>query len=137
MAGQAFGVLKRGPDVRTAAKSGEPAMTSLRPTYSGERSASRRSWWRIRRRRDSNNDSGFDDARFAADARAPKPLLRPTAQPRPRLRSDSDVTGSGAPAADSRQLRRRQLQNGAAPNDKKADEQKKKDEKKNKDKKKK
>ena len=29
---QAFGVLKRGPDVRAAAKSGEPAMTSLRPT---------------------------------------------------------------------------------------------------------
>jgi outer membrane protein assembly factor BamD len=32
LASQAFGVLKRGPDVRTAAKSGEPAMTSLRPT---------------------------------------------------------------------------------------------------------
>jgi len=30
--GQAFGVLKRGPDVRAAAKSGEPTMTSLRPT---------------------------------------------------------------------------------------------------------
>jgi len=30
--GQAFGVLKRGPDVRAAAKSGEPAMTSLRPS---------------------------------------------------------------------------------------------------------
>jgi outer membrane protein assembly factor BamD len=29
---QAFGVLKRGPDVRAAAKSGEPAMTSLRPS---------------------------------------------------------------------------------------------------------
>jgi len=29
---QALGVLKRGPDVRAAAKSGEPAMTSLRPT---------------------------------------------------------------------------------------------------------
>jgi outer membrane protein assembly factor BamD len=29
---QAFGLLKRGPDVRTAAKSGTPAMTSLRPT---------------------------------------------------------------------------------------------------------
>ena len=32
LAGQAFGVLKRGPDVRAAAKSGEPAMTPLRPT---------------------------------------------------------------------------------------------------------
>ena len=31
MAGQAFGILKRGPDVRTAAKSGDPAMTPLRP----------------------------------------------------------------------------------------------------------
>ena len=30
--GQAFGFLKSGPDVRTAAKSGEPAMTSLRPS---------------------------------------------------------------------------------------------------------
>jgi outer membrane protein assembly factor BamD len=29
---QALGALKRGPDVRAAAKSGEPAMTSLRPT---------------------------------------------------------------------------------------------------------
>lgn len=32
MFGQAFGVLKRGPDIRAAAKSGEPAMTSLRPS---------------------------------------------------------------------------------------------------------
>jgi outer membrane protein assembly factor BamD len=32
MTSQALGVLKRGPDVRTAAKSGTPAMTSLRPT---------------------------------------------------------------------------------------------------------
>jgi outer membrane protein assembly factor BamD len=32
LAGQAFGALKRGPDVSAAAKSGEPAMTPLRPT---------------------------------------------------------------------------------------------------------
>jgi outer membrane protein assembly factor BamD len=32
LVGHAFGVLKRGPDVGMAAKSGEPAMTSLRPT---------------------------------------------------------------------------------------------------------
>lgn len=32
LVGQAFGVLKRGPDVSAAAKSGEPAMTALRPT---------------------------------------------------------------------------------------------------------
>jgi outer membrane protein assembly factor BamD len=32
MTSQALGVLKRGPDVRAAAKSGTPAMTSLRPT---------------------------------------------------------------------------------------------------------
>ncbi|HYP06515.1 MAG TPA: hypothetical protein VER03_09840, partial [Bryobacteraceae bacterium] len=32
LAGQAFGILKRGPDVGMAAKSGEPAMSPLRPT---------------------------------------------------------------------------------------------------------
>ena len=32
LAAQAFGALKHGPDVRAAAKSGEPAMTPLRPT---------------------------------------------------------------------------------------------------------
>jgi outer membrane protein assembly factor BamD len=32
MLGHAFGILKRGPDVRAAAKSGNPAMTSLRPS---------------------------------------------------------------------------------------------------------
>ena len=134
MASQALGVLKRGPDVRTAAKSGEPAMTSLRPSipvsvplpaeagggFAGDVTAT------------TIQDSTTLDSQ--PDARAPK--VAPQADGATPAAPESDVTGSGAPAAEAG-TPAATTQNAAAPNDKKAAEQKKKDEKKNKDKKKK
>jgi outer membrane protein assembly factor BamD len=142
LASQAFGVLKRGPDVRTAAKSGEPAMTSLRPSipvsvpvpaeaggaFAGDVTAT------------TIQDSSTLDSQ--PDARGPRPAqggdTSTTAAP-DASGSTTDVTGSVAPAAGTPAAAG--TNGSAATNDKaldkKAAEQKKKDEKKNKDKKKK
>ena len=136
---QAFGILKRGPDVRTAAKSGEPAMTSLRPSvpvsvplpaeagggFAGDVTAT------------TIQDSTTLDSQ--PDARAPKPAQNgetaPPAAPDANG-ATTDVTGAVAPAAGSPAAA---ATDGAAAkaDDKKAAEQKKKEDKKNKDKKKK
>jgi outer membrane protein assembly factor BamD len=140
LAGQAFGILKRGPDVRTAAKSGEPAMTSLRPTvpvsvplpseagagFAGDVTAT------------TIQDSTTLDSQ--PDARGPRPAQGADGAAQPSAASEgaaptTDVTGSVAPAAGGAAA-----SNGVTNqtvNDKKAEQQRKKDEKKNKDKKKK
>jgi outer membrane protein assembly factor BamD len=140
LASQAFGVLKRGPDVRTAAKSGEPAMTSLRPTvpvsvplpaeagagFAGDVTAT------------TIQDSTTLDSQ--PDARGPRPAQGADGATQPGAPQEggapaTDVTGSVAPAPAAAPA-----SNGAAnqtANDKKAEQQRKKEEKKNKDKKKK
>ena len=102
LATQAFGVLKRGPDVRTAAKSGEPAMTSLRPTvpvsvpvpsdagagFSGDVTAT------------TIQDSTTLDSK--PDARGPQPAATgeagQPAQGSSATATGTDVTGSVVPA---------------------------------------
>ena len=101
---QAFGLLKRGPDVRAAAKSGEPAMTSLRPSvpvsvpvpadagagFSGDVTAT------------TVQDSTTLDTK--PDARGPRPAhgaegAKPAQESAPAQGSTTDVTGSTVPAA--------------------------------------
>jgi outer membrane protein assembly factor BamD len=136
LASQAFGVLKRGPDVRTAAKSGEPAMTSLRPTvpvsvplpaeagagFAGDVTAT------------TIQDSTTLDTQ--PDARGPRPAAGAdgTEAPPQNGAATTDVTGSVAGPATTTAVDGGVNQ---APNDKKSEQQRKKDEKKNKDKKKK
>lgn len=99
LAGQAFGVLKRGPDVRAAAKSGEPAMTPLRPTipvsvppptaeggagFAGDVTAT------------TVQDSTTLDTQ--PDARGPRPAATGTEGTAPPA-GTTDVTGTAAPAA--------------------------------------
>jgi outer membrane protein assembly factor BamD len=106
LVGQAFGVLKRGPDVSAAAKSGEPTMTSLRPTvpvtvpvpgqttgFSGDVTAT------------TVEDSTLLDTQ--PDARGPRPAGAGEAA-QPAEQPTQDVTGTvvdngaanGGPAAD-------------------------------------
>jgi outer membrane protein assembly factor BamD len=101
---QAFGLLKRGPDVRAAAKSGEPAMTSLRPSvpvsvpvpaeagagFSGDVTAT------------TVQDSTTLDTK--PDARGPRPTpgaegAQPAQEAAPTQGGTTDVTGSTVPAA--------------------------------------
>lgn len=141
LASQAFGVLKRGPEVRTAAKSGEPAMTALRPTipvsvplpaeagagFAGDVTAT------------TIQDSTTLDTQ--PDARGPRPAQgaeQPAASPADgSTPPTTDVTGSVAPAATADPSAVSNGPTNATANDKKAEQQKKKDDKKNKDKKKK
>jgi outer membrane protein assembly factor BamD len=101
---QALGFLKRGPDVSAAAKSGQPAMTSLRPSvpvsvpvpaeagagFSGDVTAT------------TVQDSTTLDTK--PDARGPRPAqgsegAQPTQEAAPApAQGTTDVTGSTAPA---------------------------------------
>lgn len=140
---QAMGVLKRGPDVRAAAKSGEPAMTSLRPGipvsvplpaeggagFTGDVTAT------------TVQDSTILDTK--PDARGPQPAAAGNGSAQPAqgtapegaAAATTDVTGSVAPAATGDAT----AANAATPasTDPKAAAQQQKKDKKNKDKKKK
>jgi len=147
LTGQAMGVLKRGPDVRAAAKSGEPAMTSLRPGvpvsvpvpaeagvgFTGDVTATTV--------QDSTTLDTKPDARgprpaAGGDAAQPPPAAGASASPAAGAAAGpeqpaTDVTGSVAPAATDNSAAQ------AAPADAKAAAQQQKKDKKNKDKKKK
>ena len=59
--------LRRNPDMSTAARSGDPAMTNLRPSVPPLGSATRRRRrWRIQRRCDRNAGGRFNGARYQA-----------------------------------------------------------------------
>jgi outer membrane protein assembly factor BamD len=123
MTSQALGFLKRGPDVSAAAKSGEPAMTSLRPSipvsvpvpaeagvgFSGDVTAT------------TVQDSTTLDTK--PDARGPRPAQGSEgAQPTPETapaQGTTDVTGSTTPAPTADAKAPAPLPNNHAKEDKK------------------
>jgi outer membrane protein assembly factor BamD len=142
LAGQAFGALKRGPDVRAAAKSGEPAMTPLRPTipvsvptpaaeggvgFTGDVTAT------------TVQDSTTLDTQ--PDARAPKPAAGTPADPAagttPTGATQTDVTGTVPATGDAAASAAAASNSGASVTAPVNGKNAKKDEKNKKDKKKK